>query len=135
MSRLALQAVGCRAGRHVALEFMSMLPPGSEFELMPETHSMSCMPGRLYEAKFLVRSKASLPVTGQAVPSVAPVTTADTCRRPSASASRRNGSRRPNKGRFTVRFIIDPQLPREVDRMTLAYRCIRCRPSTTLAAR
>ena len=59
------------AGREVTLEFMSMLPPGSAFELVPETKSMTLQPGKLYEARFLIRSLANVPVVAQAVPSSA----------------------------------------------------------------
>jgi cytochrome c oxidase assembly protein subunit 11 len=72
----SLQASDAGANRKVALEFMSMLPPGSDFELVAETPTMTLRPGKLYEAKFLIRSKASVPVVAQAVPSIAPLTAA-----------------------------------------------------------
>ena len=43
---------------------------------MPETRETIVQPGRLHEAKFVIRSRAAVPVTGQAVPSVAPSYTA-----------------------------------------------------------
>ena len=64
------------AGRKVALEFLSIVPPGSEFELTPATRTLTLQPGKLYEAKFRIRNKATVPVVAQAVPSVAPSTTA-----------------------------------------------------------
>ena len=68
----AIEASAAGVGREVTLEFMSMIPPGSAFELTPETRSMKLRPGQLHEAKFLIKSLASVPVTGQAIPSVAP---------------------------------------------------------------
>ena len=35
---------------------------------------------------------------------------------------------------FTVRFIVDPDLPRQVDRMTLAYSIYKLAGATQLAA-
>ena len=61
-----IQASAAGVGREVTLEFISMVPPGSEFELTPETRSMKLQPGKLYEAKFLIKSRATVPVTGQA---------------------------------------------------------------------
>ena len=58
----AIQASDAGAGRHVTLEFMSMVPDGSGFDLVPETRSMSLQPGKLYEAKFRIRSHATVPV-------------------------------------------------------------------------
>ena len=48
-----MQASAAGVGREVTLEFISLVPPGSEFELTPETRSMTLQPGKLYEAKFL----------------------------------------------------------------------------------
>ncbi len=70
----AIQASSAGVGREVTLEFMSMIPDGSAFELTPETRSMKLQPGKLYEARFLVRSRADVPVVAQAIPSVAPST-------------------------------------------------------------
>ena len=64
------------AGRRVTLEFMSLAAPGSDFEIMPETKEMVLQPGRLSEAKFRIRNNSSQPVVAQAVPSIAPITTA-----------------------------------------------------------
>ena len=62
--------------RRVALEFVSIVAPGGEWELVPQTKELSVQPGRLQEARFVIRSRAAVPVTGQAVPSVAPSFTA-----------------------------------------------------------
>ena len=64
----AIQASNAGVGREITLDFMSMIPDGSAFELVPETRSMKLQPGRLYEAKFLIKSRATVPVTGQAIP-------------------------------------------------------------------
>jgi len=82
------------AGREVALEFVSIVAPGGEWELVPETTQMTVQPGRLHEAKFLIRSHAAVPVVGQAVRASRRPTRRSTCRRPSASASRRRISAR-----------------------------------------
>src|SRR5512137_1283540 len=71
----AIQASDSGAGRQVRLEMMSLLPDGSDFELTPETRELTVQPGRLYEAKFRIRSKSTVPVVAQAVPSIAPITT------------------------------------------------------------
>ena len=70
----AIQASDAGVGREVTLEFMSMIPHGSAFELTPETRSMKLQPGKLYEAKFLHHAAArTCRWSAQAIPSVAPV--------------------------------------------------------------
>ena len=115
------QASNAGAGRQVTLEFVSMLPPGSAFELVPETNSMTLQPGKLYEARFRIRSLASVPVVAQAVPSVAPATTAKYLQKTECFCFTPQAFAASEEREFTVRFIVAPDLPRQVDRMTLAY--------------
>jgi cytochrome c oxidase assembly protein subunit 11 len=115
------QASDAGAGRRVTLEFVSMLPPGSAFELVPETNSMTLQPGKLYEARFRIRSLASVPVVAQAVPSVAPATTAKYLQKTECFCFTPQAFAASEEREFTVRFIVATDLPRQVDRMTLAY--------------
>jgi cytochrome c oxidase assembly protein subunit 11 len=132
-SQIAATEAG--AGREVALEFVSMLPPGSEFDLTPETRTMTLQPGKLYEAKFKIRSKATVPVIAQAVPSVAPSTTAKYLQKTECFCFTPQEFAASEEREFTVRFIVDPDLPRHVDRMTLAYAIHKLPGDTKLAAR
>jgi len=117
----AIQASDSGVGREVTLEFMSMIPDGSAFELVPETRQMKLQPGKLYEAKFLIRSLSTAPVVGQAIPSVAPSTTAKYLQKTECFCFTPQSFAASEQREFTVRFILAPELPRGVDRMTLAY--------------
>ena len=117
----AMQASTAGAGREIKLEFMSMIPPGSAFELTPEQRQMKLQPGKLYEAKFLVKSRADVPVVAQAIPSVAPSTTARYLQKTECFCFTPQTFAAAEEREFTVRFIVAPDLPQEVDRMTLAY--------------
>ena len=121
-------------GREVALEFVSILAPGGEWELVPETREMTVQPGRLHEAKFRVRSNATVPVVGQAVPSVAPAYTAKYLQKTECFCFTPQDFGPAQEREFTVRFIVDPELPQQVDRMTLAYSMYVV-PGQKLAAR
>ncbi len=117
----AMQASNAGEGREITLEFMSMIPPGSAFELTPEARSMKLQPGKLYEAKFLIKSRADVPVVGQAIPSVAPATTARYLQKTECFCFTPQTFQAEEQREFTVRFIVAPDLPQYVDRMTLAY--------------
>jgi cytochrome c oxidase assembly protein subunit 11 len=117
----AIEASDAGVGREVTLEFLSMIPEGSAFELTPETRQMKLQPGKLYEAKFRIRSLSSVPVVGQAVPSVAPSTTAKYLQKTECFCFTPQTFAASEEREFTVRFIVAPDLPRQVDRMTLAY--------------
>ena len=122
------------AGRRVALEFMSNLPEGSDFELVAEQRELVLQPGRLYEAKFRIRNNATRPVVGQAVPSVAPITTAKYLQKTECFCFTPQSFGPSEEREFTVRFIVSPELPASVDRMTLAYSMYTL-PGQKLAAR
>jgi cytochrome c oxidase assembly protein subunit 11 len=117
----AIEASDAGVGREVTLEFMSMVPDGSAFELTPATRSMKLQPGKLYEAKFLIKSRANVPVVAQAIPSVAPATTAKYLQKTECFCFTPQTFEAEEQREFTVRFIVAPVLPQDVDRMTLAY--------------
>jgi cytochrome c oxidase assembly protein subunit 11 len=126
------------AGRKVTLEFMSILPEGSAFELVPETREMTLQPGKLYAAKFRIRSNATVPVVAQAVPSVAPITTARYLQKTECFCFTPQQFAASEEREFTVRFIVAPDLPEQVDRMTLAYSIYTlpdAKPTRVAAAR
>lgn len=109
------------AARQVTLEFVSALAPGSEWELTPVAAAMSVVPGRLQEAQFRIRSRAAVPATGQAIPSVAPAYAARYLQKTECFCFTPQRFGAGQEREFTVRFIVDPGLPPQVDRMTLAY--------------
>jgi len=125
---------GVAAGRTVALEFVSMVAPGGEWELTPATGQVLVEPGRLAEARFVIRSRAAVAVTGQAVPSVAPAYTAKYLQKTECFCFTPQDFGPAQEREFTVRFIVDPDLPPQVDRMTLAYSMYTL-PERKLAAR
>jgi cytochrome c oxidase assembly protein subunit 11 len=127
-------AESAAADRRVALEFVSIVAPGGEWELTPLTRETVVQPGRLHEATFTIRSRASVPVTGQAVPSVAPSYTAKYLQKTECFCFTPQEFGPAQEREFTVRFIVDPDLPPHVDRMTLAYSMYTL-PGQRLAAR
>jgi cytochrome c oxidase assembly protein subunit 11 len=132
-SQLGVSDAG--ASREVTLEFVSLLPPGAEFELTPMTRSLALQPGKLYEAAFRIRNKATVPVVAQAVPSVAPAVTARYLQKTECFCFTPQSFAASEEREFTVRFIVDPDLPRQVDRMTLAYSIYTLPQPEVLAAR
>jgi cytochrome c oxidase assembly protein subunit 11 len=117
----SIQASEAGAGRQVTLEFMSVIPDGSGFVLTPEANSLDLQPGKLYEARFRIRNNSTVPVVAQAVPSVAPAETAKYLQKTECFCFTPQNFAASEEREFTVRFIVAPDLPRKVDRMTLAY--------------
>lgn len=107
--------------RLVTIEFVTDAPAFGDWEFRPEANTLAVHPGQLYEARFYARNLRAQPVTAQAIPSIAPLQatkyfhkTECFCFTPQAFDARQERE-------LTVRFIVDPKLPVNIDRLTLAY--------------
>jgi cytochrome c oxidase assembly protein subunit 11 len=130
LARVAAVKESAIAGRSVTVEFLTSVPSAGDWEFRPLATQMSVRLGRLSEARFFAKNLRHLPVTGQAVPSIAPTSatqyfhkTECFCFTPQKFAA--------GEGReLIVRFIIDPKLPITMDRVTLAYSLYVAEPPT-----
>ncbi len=107
-------------GRIVTIEFLAS-DRGGDWAFGPAVSSMQVHPGRLYEATYVAQNLAGRERTGQAVPSVAPASAARYfqktecfCFTPQQFAAR-------ERREMPVRFILDRNLPPDVERVTLSY--------------
>jgi len=107
--------------REITVEFVASPASVGSYEFRPEVASMRIHPGKLYDTQFYAKNLTSQASVAQAVPSISPAGTAQYfhktecfCFSPQKFAA--------GEGRdMPVRFIVDPQLPSNVDRLTLAY--------------
>ncbi len=107
--------------REITIEFLAQPASVGSFEFRPKVASMRIHPGKLYDIEFYAKNLTTQASVAQAVPSITPVGTSKFfhktecfCFSPQKFAV--------GEGRdMPVRFIVDPQLPNNVDRLTLAY--------------
>jgi cytochrome c oxidase assembly protein subunit 11 len=107
--------------REITIEFIAQPASVGSFEFRPKVASMRIHPGKLYDAEFYARNLTRVASVAQAVPSISPAGTARYfhktecfCFSPQKFAA--------GEGRdMPVRFIVDPGLPGNVDKLTLAY--------------
>lgn len=109
------------APREVTLELVSVMAPGSDWELTPAAPAITVVPGRLQEAQFRIRSRAGHPATGQAIPSVAPAYAARYLQKTECFCFTPQHFAVNEQRPMAVRFVVDPAIPRSVDRITLSY--------------
>ena len=107
--------------REVTIEFL--VQPGSvdSFDFRPTVASMRIHPGKLYDTMFYARNLTKQGAVAQAVPSISPTGTAKYFHKTECFcfSPQKFG---PDEGRnMPVRFIVDPGLPGNVDKLTLAY--------------
>jgi cytochrome c oxidase assembly protein subunit 11 len=107
--------------RTITVDFLTELPTVGNWEFRPTVASMQVHPGRLYQTEFFAHNLMGQDTTAQAVPNIAPGKAAMFFRKtecfcftPQKFAA---GEQRP----MVVRFVVDPALPRSMDRITLSY--------------
>ncbi len=107
--------------REVTIEFVASPASVGSYDFRPLAATMRIHPGKLYDTEFYARNLTGAASVAQAVPSIAPSAVAKYfhktecfCFSPQKFAA--------GEGRnMPVRFIVDPQLPADVDRITLSY--------------
>jgi cytochrome c oxidase assembly protein subunit 11 len=107
--------------RLVTIELISDSPSFGDWTFRPEVGSIQVHPGRLYEAKFYARNMRTKPVVAQAIPSIAPLQATKYFHKTDCFCFTPQPFDAEQERELTVRFIVDPKLPLNIDRLTLAY--------------
>jgi cytochrome c oxidase assembly protein subunit 11 len=109
------------AGRSVRLEFLASVDRRAPFEFSPTTGSMEVQPGRIYETAYFAKNLRDSRVVSQSVPSVAPGTAAEYLKKIECFCFTEQAFD-PNESReMGVTFMVDPELPANIDTLTLSY--------------
>ena len=107
--------------RTITIDFFTDLPSVGSWEFRPVVASMEVHPGRLYETQFVAHNLTGRAQLAQAVPNIAPGRAAGYFRKTECFCFTPQkfavGEQRP----MAVRFVVDPAIPRSVDRITLSY--------------
>jgi cytochrome c oxidase assembly protein subunit 11 len=107
--------------RSITLELISTRPTIGAWEFQPVKGSMQVTPGKLYEATFRARNLRDRPITAVATPSVAPLQATRYFQKTDCFCFTPQPFDAGQTRDLTVRFIVDPQLPGNIDRLTLGY--------------
>ncbi|SDU37122.1 cytochrome c oxidase assembly protein [Halopseudomonas salegens] len=107
--------------RDIRIQFISSNAEGMVWRFGPETSELVLHPGEPQVVNFTAHNPTSKPMVAQAIPSVAPSTAAAYLHKTECFCFEQQVLQPGETVEMPVRFIIDPGLPREVRRMTLAY--------------
>jgi cytochrome c oxidase assembly protein subunit 11 len=107
--------------RLVTIELLSDSPQIGDWEFRPEVSSIEVHPGRLYEAKFYARNLRTQAVVAQAIPDIAPRQATKYFHKTECFCFTPQPFDAREERELTVRFIVDPKLPTNIDRLTLSY--------------
>ncbi len=107
--------------RIVTVEFLTTVNGGQDWKFAAERQRLEVHPGKLYTVEFVAQNPQDRAMVAQAVPSVAPWSAARHLRKTECFCFRQQAFAAGEAKRMPVRFMLDPELPAEVDTVTLSY--------------
>jgi cytochrome c oxidase assembly protein subunit 11 len=107
--------------RTITVDFIADLPSVGNWEFRPAVGSMKIHPGRLYETEFTARNLTGHDTIAQAIPNIAPGKAAGYFRKTECFCFTPQKFGVNEARPMVVRFVVDPAIPRSVDRITLSY--------------
>ena len=107
--------------RSITIDFIAELPSVGNWTFRPMVGSMKVHPGRLYETEFLAHNLTGSVQIAQAVPNIAPGRAAGYFRKTECFCFTPQKFGVDEQRPMPVRFVVDPAIPRSVDRITLSY--------------
>jgi len=117
----AVAAEQARKARTVTVQFDGGVNSKLPWSFRPEQLSMQVVPGELYEAQYFARNEGEGAVVGSAVPSVAPARASGYFTKTECFCFTAQTLQAGETRDMPVRFIVDPDLPADVNTITLSY--------------
>jgi cytochrome c oxidase assembly protein subunit 11 len=107
--------------REITVEFVADPASVGSFEFRPEVASMRVHPGKLYDTQFYAKNLTQVASVAQAVPSISPTVGARYFHKTECFCFSPQHFGVGEGRDMPIRFIVDPALPYNVDKLTLAY--------------
>ena len=107
--------------RLVTIQFITNNNAGMHWEFRPMVRSLTVTPGKLNATEFYVHNPADSTITAQAVPSVTPSRAARYLHKTECFCFEQQQLRSGESLAMPLRFIIDSNLPGDIDTLTLSY--------------
>ena len=107
--------------REVRIEFVTNVNSYAQFEFAADVDSMTVNPGKMYYANFTATNLSDADRTGQAVPSVAPVSASEHFQKIECFCFTSQEFMAGEERAMPLQFIVNPDLPDYVDTITLQY--------------
>jgi len=107
--------------RLVTVEFTTTVNGGRPWTFVAETPRLQVHPGQLYTVSFVAQNGQDHAVVAQAVPNINPRNATQYLKKTECFCFRQQSFAAGEEKHMPVRFMLDPELPAEVDTVTLSY--------------
>ncbi|MCW8329541.1 cytochrome c oxidase assembly protein [Photobacterium sp. SDRW27] len=118
-------------GREVTVEFVAYINPGVEWTFTPAVTRMVVHPGETQTIHYSARNLAQKATVGQAVPSVTPGMGARYFNKIECFCFNRQPLAAGETAQLPLVFYVDPELPEDINTLTLAYTLYNAQPTAT----
>lgn len=109
------------ATRTLTIEFVTTLNQQAPWEFRPSVATLEVHPGEFYDTTFFARNLTDRHLVGRAVPSIAPGEVAKYLKKTECFCFNAQEFGPGEAKDMPVRFVVDPDVPTHVDRITLSY--------------
>ncbi|MGZ8164272.1 MAG: cytochrome c oxidase assembly protein [Methylobacter sp.] len=107
--------------REITVEFMTSLNESTPMEFRSETKKMKVHPGEYYTVNFYAENKTDNVMIARAIPSISPGPVAEYFKKTECFCFSEQTFKAQEGRAMPVRFVVDPELPKEYKTLTLAY--------------
>ncbi len=107
--------------REIIVEFVASVNQGGSWVFKPNVKTMSVKPGEMYETSYYAENLSNRAVVGQATPSVTPFAASKYFNKTECFCFTRQEFEPKGSRDMPLTFIVDADLPINVDRITLSY--------------
>lgn len=107
--------------RTVMVEFVANLNQTMPWDFRPQVSRMQVHPGKVYRTSYYARNRTGQTMVGQAIPSVAPGVAAQHFKKTECFCFTEQQFAAGEGRDMPVMFMVDPELPRDVEVVTLSY--------------
>lgn len=125
----AEKALKVDQNRWVTVEFTSSVMSGLGWNFHPKQSSIKVRPGQIEIALFEARNNTNAVVTGQAVPSVSPGRATPYFKKIECFCFERQELKPGESKEMPLRFYVSPDIPADVQTVTLSYAFFKAVPA------
>jgi cytochrome c oxidase assembly protein subunit 11 len=120
--------------RWVTVIFTGNTMPGLNWSFHPTQNSLRVHPGEIKLATYIAKNDAKESVTGVAVPSVSPELASLYFKKIECFCFKQQGLKPGESKEMPLRFYVSPDLPSDVNTVTLSYAFYNSLPASNQAA-
>jgi cytochrome c oxidase assembly protein subunit 11 len=112
---------------------LSEVNKNARWDFAAEQFEMDVHPGKIYTAQFIAKNLRDQAVVGQAIPSVMPSVAALHFHKTECFCFTQQSFKPKERREMPVSFVVDPDLPKDVEIITLAYTFFDVTPTASIA--